>query len=109
MTHSFNSSPKNAALFYGVNLGSALLAASVILIPGAPLLLIALNANVLATVLLPVSLVLMVMLANDKSLMGDWSNQKRTNAVGIAVIAFVAICGAAYGIDSFLLTVHVIH
>ena len=42
----------------------------VILIPGAPLLSIALNANVLATVLLPVSLVFMVMLANDRGLMG---------------------------------------
>ncbi len=50
-----------------------------ILIPGAPLLSIALNANVLATVLLPVSLVLMVMLANDKGLMGPWVNKRSTN------------------------------
>jgi Mn2+/Fe2+ NRAMP family transporter len=70
VSHSFNSSPRNAALFYAANIGVALLAATVILIPGAPLLSIALNANVLATVLLPVSLVLMLMLANDKGLMG---------------------------------------
>ena len=108
VSHSFNSSPRTAAVFYAANIGVALLAAVVILIPGAPLLAIALNANVLATVLLPVSLVLMVMLANDKALMGPWANKRSTNAIGIAVIAFVGLCGAAYGIDSFLQTVHLI-
>lgn len=108
VSHSFNSSPRNAIVFYAANIGVALLAAVVILIPGAPLLSIALNANVLATVLLPVSLVLMVMLANDKGLMGPWANKRSTNAIGIAVIAFVGLCGAAYGIDSFLQTIHLI-
>ncbi len=108
VSHSFNSSPRNAAVFYTANIGVALLAAVVILIPGAPLLLIALNANVLATVLLPVSLVFMVMLANDKGLMGPWANKRSTNVVGITVIAFVGLCGAAYGIDSFLQTAHLI-
>ncbi|HEV3033234.1 MAG TPA: divalent metal cation transporter [Solirubrobacteraceae bacterium] len=108
VSHSFNSSPRGAAVFYAANIGVALLAAVVILIPGAPLLSIVLNANVLATVLLPVSLVLMVMLANDRGLMGPWANKRSTNVIGIAVIAFVGVCGAAYGIDSFLQTVHVI-
>ncbi len=108
VSHSFNSSPRGAAVFYVANIGVALLAAVVILIPGAPLLSIVLNANVLATVLLPVSLVLMLMLANDRGLMGSWANRRSTNVIGIAVIAFVGVCGAAYGIDSFLQTVHVI-
>jgi Mn2+/Fe2+ NRAMP family transporter len=108
VSHSFNSSPRNASVFYAANIGVALLAAVVILIPGAPLLSIALNANVLATVLLPVSLVFMVMLANDKGLMGAWTNKRSTNAIGITVIAFVGLCGAAYGIDSFLQSIHLI-
>jgi Mn2+/Fe2+ NRAMP family transporter len=100
--HSFNTSPRNAAVFYAANVGIALIAAVVILIPGAPLLSIALNANVLATVLLPVSLVFVLMLANDRALMGGWANRRSTNVVGIAVAVFVAVCGAAYAIDSFL-------
>jgi len=108
VSHSFNSSPRGAAVFYAANVGVALLAAVVILIPGAPLLSIVLNANVLATVLLPVSLVLMLMLANDRGLMGAWANKRSTNVIGIAVIAFVGLCGAAYGIDSFLQTVHLV-
>src|SRR5271170_4734608 len=108
VSHSFNNSPRNAGVFYAANVGIALLAAVVILIPGAPLLSIALNANVLATVLLPVSLVFMLMLANDRGLMGPWANRLSTNAVGITVISFVGLCGAAYGIDSFLLSTHLI-
>jgi Mn2+/Fe2+ NRAMP family transporter len=108
VSHSFNSSPRNALVFYTANIGVALVAASVILIPGAPLLSIALNANVLATVLLPVSLVLMLMLANDRGLMGPWANRRSTNAIGIAVVGFVGLCGAAYGIDSFLQTIHLV-
>lgn len=108
VSRSFNNSPRNAAVFYAANLGVALLAAVVIFIPGAPLLSIVLNANVLATVLLPVSLVFMVMLANDTALMGQWANKRSTNAIGITVIVFVGLCGAAYGIDSFLQAVHLI-
>ena len=108
VSHSFNTSPRNAAVFYAANVAGALIAGVVILIPGAPLLSIALNANVLATVLLPVSLVLMIMLANDRQLMGRWVNRRRTNLIGITVIAFVVICGTAYGVDSFLQAIHVV-
>jgi Mn2+/Fe2+ NRAMP family transporter len=101
-THSFNSSPRNAAIFYSANVAIALLAAAIVLIPGAPLLSIALNANVLATVLLPVSLMFVLMLANDRELMGRFANGRRRNAIGGLVVAFVGVCGAAYGIDSFL-------
>jgi Mn2+/Fe2+ NRAMP family transporter len=106
---SFNNTPRKAAVFYGANMSVALIAAIVILIPGAPLLSIALNANVLATVLLPVTLVFVILLANDRALMGEWVNKASTNKLAIAIVAFVSICGAAYGIDSFLRTVHLIH
>ncbi len=106
--HSLNNSARSASLFYGANIGAAAIAAAIILIPGAPLLSIALNANVLATVLLPVTLVFMIMLANDRELMGRWANGALSNRLGIAIVAFIAVCGAAYAIDSFLQTVHVL-
>jgi Mn2+/Fe2+ NRAMP family transporter len=108
VTHSFNSSPRRARLFYGVNIAVALIAAGIVLIPGAPLLSIALNANVLATVLLPMTLVFLIMLASDRQLMGRWVNKPWTNRVAIAIVAFVSVCGTAYGIDSFLRAIHVI-
>ena len=106
--HSLNNSTRGAALFYGANLGAAMIAAAIILIPGAPLLSIALNANVLATVLLPVTLVFMIMLANDRELMGRWANSVLNNQVAIAIVGFISLCGAAYAIDAFLQTVGVI-
>jgi len=107
-TRSLNSSPRRARLFYATNLLTAALAAVVILIPGAPLLSIVLNANVLATVLLPVTLVFLVMLANDHGLMGAFANKRATNIIGITVIVFVGLCGTAYGIVSFLQAIHLV-
>jgi Mn2+/Fe2+ NRAMP family transporter len=108
VAHSFNNSTRKATVFYGANVGAALIAAVIILIPGAPLLSIALNANVLATVLLPVALVFLILLANDRELMGKWANSAATNRIAVAIVVFISICGAAYGIDSFLQTVHIV-
>ncbi|HWE59905.1 MAG TPA: divalent metal cation transporter [Solirubrobacteraceae bacterium] len=105
---SFNLTFREAAPFYSVNILVAAIAAVVILIPGVPLLSIALNANVLATVLLPFTLAFVVMLANDRQLMGRWANNLRTNVLAVAIVALVCVCGAAYGIDSFLLQIHVL-
>jgi Mn2+/Fe2+ NRAMP family transporter len=106
--HSMNYSARSAAIFYGANVGAAAIAAAIILIPGAPLLSIALNANVLATVLLPVALVFMIMLANDRPLMGRFTNGRVHNWIVGAIVVFVAMSGTAYAVDSFLQAVHLI-
>jgi len=105
---SFNNTPRAAIVFYGTTIAVALIAAGVILVPGAPLLSIALNANVLATVLLPVTLVFVILLANDRELMGRWANRAWNNRLATAIVALVTLSGSAYGIDSFLNTVHLI-
>jgi len=106
--HSLNNSARGAALFYGANVGAALIAGVIILIPGVPLLSIALNANVLATVLLPVALVFMIMLASDRELMGEWANGVWRNRLSATIVGFIALCGGAYAVDSFLTAVHVL-
>lgn len=106
VAHSFNVEPRRARLFLGVNIAAALLAAAVILIPHAPLLAIALNANVLATVLLPVTLIFLVMLANDRALMGRHANRPITNIVAGVIVALICVAALAYAIDSFLQSIH---
>ena len=106
--HSMNYSARSAAIFYSANVGAAAIAAAIILIPGAPLLSIALNANVLATVLLPVALVFVIILVNDRQLMGDFVNRPWHNVVAILIVAFVALSGTAYAVDSFLQALHLI-
>ena len=97
---SFDASPAQAPLFHGVNVGVALLAGLVVLIPGAPLLAISLNANVLATILLPAALVLLMLLANDREVMGEQVNGRVANGLGFAVGALVTLAGVACaGVD----------
>ncbi len=57
---------------------------------------------------MPVTLVFMIMLANDRGLMGRWTNKPSTNRIAIAIVALISASGAAYGIDSFLQTAHLI-
>lgn len=100
--HSFNRKLSEAKGFYGVNFGAAVLAGIVVLIPGAPLLSITLNANLLAVVLLPAALVFLLLLANDKELMGPQSNPRWLNVSGGAICAFVGLAGGAYAVVSFV-------
>lgn len=99
---SFDLSPKNAPLFHGTNLGVAILAGAVVLIPGAPLMAIALNANLLATILMPAALVFLLIMSNDKLVMGAHVNGAWTNRLGVTIAVLVALAGSAYAITSFL-------
>ena len=96
--HSFNRRIADAPLFYSFNVGIALVAAVVVLIPGAPLLAITLNANLLATVLMPAALVFLVMLANDRELMGPRVNPRWLNIVAGVIAFLVGLAGTAYAV-----------
>jgi Mn2+/Fe2+ NRAMP family transporter len=99
--HSFNRSIRTAPAFYAANLGMALAAGAIVLIPGVPLLAIALNANLLATVLMPPALIFLLMMANDRDLMGTRVNGRATNALGILITVVVTLAGAGYAVVAF--------
>jgi len=94
--HSFNRKFGEARDFYALNIGISMLAAVVVLIPGAPLLSIALNANLLAVVLMPAALVFLIMLANDRQLMGPHANSRKINAISGLVAFLVGLAGTSY-------------
>ena len=102
--HSFNQSIREAPLFHAANIGVAALAGLVVLIPGTPLLAIALNANLLATVLMPPALVFLLILANDREIMGSNVNSRATNFLGVLITALVTAAGSAYAIVAFMQT-----
>src|SRR6202012_3923871 len=62
-------------------------AAVIVLRPGSPLGLITEGVQVLAGVLLPAATVFLLMLCNDKAVLGPWVNSAKTNAFTGAVIA----------------------
>jgi Mn2+/Fe2+ NRAMP family transporter len=99
---SFDADLKQAPLFHATNVGMTLLAGLVVLIPGAPLMAIAINANLLATLLMPAALVFLLILANDRELMGAQVNGRWANRLGVAITVLVTLAGGAYVLVAFL-------
>ena len=68
---------------------------AIILIPGAPLIEITLGSQVINGILLPVVLICMMLMVNNKEIMGEYVNNKIKNAIGwgtiIVLIALTAI------------------
>jgi NRAMP (natural resistance-associated macrophage protein)-like metal ion transporter len=79
-----------AKVFYGLYLGLIVVGAGVVIVPGAPLLAIIFYSQVLNGVLLPVVLVLMLLLINNRRLMGRWTNNVAFNVIAWATVAIVA-------------------
>lgn len=83
--------------FYAVALLSVAFAAAVVLIPNAPLLAMTLTVNVIATVLMAPALLFVLLLANDREIMGPLANGRVANTIGTAVMLLISAMGAAYG------------
>ena len=96
--HSLNLRFSEGRLFYGVAIGSTGLAAAIALIPGAPLLALTLTVNVIATLLMAPALLFLLILVNDREIMGDLANRWRGNLVGGAVVVAISLIGALYGV-----------
>jgi hypothetical protein len=62
-------------------------AATIVLIPGSPLGLLTAGVQTLAGVLLPSASVFLLLLCNDKDVLGPWVNGRRTNLFTSAVVA----------------------
>jgi len=78
--------------FYVLYTGILVLSAVIILIPNAPLIGISLWSQVLNGILLPMVLVCMMLLVNNKKIMGKYVNNKLTNLIGwIAVVVLIAL------------------
>jgi Mn2+/Fe2+ NRAMP family transporter len=104
--HSFNQSLREAPLFHLANVGMAAIAGLIVLIPGMPLLQISLNANLLATVLMPPAMVFLLILANDRDIMGGRVNGRVGNLIAIVITMLVTLAGSASAFVSFVQTFH---
>ena len=126
--HSLHRKPNDALGFYLIYGALIALSAAIVLIPGSPLGLITEAVQVLAGILLPSATVFLLLLCNDKAVLGPWVNGKWQNLlagtiVGVLVILSVILTaavvfpditdgeiiatlggGAALGITGFLAT-----
>jgi len=85
-SHSLNRGPLDAKLFYASFTLMVMAAAGIVLIPGAPLGLITTSVQALAGVLLPSATVFLLLLCNDREVLGPWVNAPWLNAVAALIV-----------------------
>ena len=89
LKHSLHRGVRHAKGFYVMYAALIAGAATIVLIPGSPLGLFTEGVQVLAGVLLPSATVFLLMLCNDRAVLGPWVNGRLTNAFAGAVIAML--------------------
>jgi NRAMP (natural resistance-associated macrophage protein)-like metal ion transporter len=101
MNHSLDRGVRHAKGFYAIYAGLIAAAATIVLIPGSPLGLLTEGVQVLAGVLLPAASVFLLLLCNDRDVLGPWVNGRKTNMFTAAVVAVLVSL-------SFILTASVL-
>ena len=96
--HSLNLDFAQGRMFYGAAVASTLVAAAVVLIPGAPLLAMTLTVNVIATMLMAPALLFLLLLVNDRDIMGELGNGWRANLAGGTIVVGISLVGTLYGV-----------
>ena len=89
--HSLHRKPTEAKAFYAVYCGLLVGAAVLILTPGLPLGLLTNAVQALAGVLLPSATVFLLLLCNDKAVLGPWVNGRWINLFTGVVIAIMVM------------------
>jgi NRAMP (natural resistance-associated macrophage protein)-like metal ion transporter len=89
--HSLHRSWKDAKFFYGAFTGMVVLAAGIVIIPGAPLGVITTGVQALAGVLLPSATVFLLLLCNDKEVLGPWVNRPWLNVLASLIVAILLL------------------
>ncbi|KWF00836.1 manganese transporter [Burkholderia ubonensis] len=84
--HSLHRNVSDAKGFYLVYFGIVAAAATLVLIPGSPLGLLTEAVQTLAGVLLPSATVFLLLLCNDRQVLGPWVNSTKLNVFTSAVI-----------------------
>ena len=89
-----NRSFRDAPVFYGSLIGIFVLSVLIVLIPGMPLFQMMILSQTLNAILLPVILVLVLQLANDRAVMGQYRNTRLTNILAIAITILIVLVTA---------------
>ena len=91
LRHSLHRRPSEAKGFYAVFALLIAASATLVLIPGSPLGLLTEAVQTLAGVLLPSATVFLLLLCNDRGVLGPWVNGPKLNAFTSAVIAVLVL------------------
>jgi len=89
--HSLHRPWHEAKPFYGSFAGLVLLAAAIVLIPNAPLGLITTAVQALAGVLLPSASLFLLLLCNDRQVLGPWVNKQWLNVLATLILGVLVM------------------
>ena len=93
---------REAPIFHGLYLGLIILAVIIIMLPNVPLLSILYLSQVANGILLPFLLILMLLIINDKSIMGEHVNSRLFNYIAWATVVIVMGLSISLVVTSFL-------
>ncbi len=96
---SINLPAREGVLFYAPSFIALTIAASVTLIPNAPLGYLNLTVQVIATIFMPAAMLFLLLLLNDRGVMGDMVNKRWQNVIGFSIIGFLILMNALYGLS----------
>ena len=82
---------QDAPVFYGIYTGLIILSSAVVLIPDLPLFPLMWLSQVANAVLLPMVMVFMLLLANDRGIMQNWRNPRWINVLAIGLAALITL------------------
>lgn len=105
--HSLHRSWRDAKFFYGVFSAMVILAAVIVIIPGAPLGLITTSVQALAGVLLPSATVFLLLLCNDKEVLGPWVNRLWLNILASAIVVTLLMMSLILMMTTLFTTINV--
>jgi hypothetical protein len=92
LRHSLHRKPTEAKAFYAVYSSLVVLAAVLVLTPGTPLGLLTNAVQTLAGVLLPSATVFLLLLCNDRAVLGPWVNGRWLNLfTGVVIVVLVLL------------------
>jgi Mn2+/Fe2+ NRAMP family transporter len=94
VNHSLHRRWNRAPTFYGAYAAVVVVAAAVVLAPGAPLGAVTTAVQALAGVLLPSALVFLVLMCNDQEVLGPWVNPRWLNVVAVVSIGLLLLLSA---------------
>ena len=105
--HSLHRGWRDAKFFYGAFTAMVVVAAGIVIIPGAPLGVITTGVQALAGVLLPSATVFLLLLCNDRQVLGPWVNRLWLNILAGVIVSVLLMMSLVLMITTVFTTIDV--
>jgi len=107
-TQGLNARFRDAKAFYGVFALLLAVAGTVAVLPRAPLGLITLAVQAICGLMLPSTTITVLLLCNDRALMGPWVNAKWLNAIAVIIVTVLIVLSITMMISTLFTSINVI-